>query len=175
MKKYSLIILAALISVGTMSGCVRKPAEEPAPSDVKTVSRLVSDYSSTPGFEVVNVGGLGLSIVKALVRRSGDEEALQVLDAIKKVTRVTVTTYEDCEKSVREEFAGKLGELLDNETLLFEAKDSGDKVQIFGQTSEDGDSVSDIVVNVPEDGTLICIEGLIPMDKIAEILENNVR
>ena len=168
--------MTALLCIGTLSACRRNAAETATPvSSNESVSLLVKEFSSKPNFEVIEVGKLGFSIVKALVRKSNDEDAMQLLDAIDKVTRVTVTEYDSCEEDVKQEFVSRLNGMLDEDMLLFEARGSGEKLQVYGQASEDGASVSDLLINIPSSGTLVSIKGIIPMDKVSEIAEKSMR
>ena len=139
----------------------------------RRIALLVNEYSSREDFEVLNVGRLGLGLVKAAIRHSGDEDAMDLLRAMKDIRRIVITDYGDCESDVKAEFAARLGKLLDKDYLLIEAKDSGEMLQFFGVPSEDGASVTDLILNAPDDGTLICIQGTIPMDKVAEIISDN--
>ena len=167
MKKYLLLVSVALLM--SVTGMIPSRAAES--DNGRRVVLLVREYSSMPNFEVVNLGRLGLGLVKATMRTSMDADDLALLDAIKDVKRVIITNYEDCTPGLKAEFTQRLNKLLDKDQLLVEAKDSGETVSIYGVPSDNGDKVTDLIINVPGDGALICIQGSIPMAKVAEIIE----
>lgn len=174
-KTITLITLVTTLCVATLPACGRKAAEAEPVSTGDNVSALVREFSSKPDFEVVEFGRLGVSIVKALIRESKDEDAAMLIDAIDKVKRVIITNYDECDEVVKKEFVSRLKGLLDEEALLFEARESGNKLQVYGQSSEDGSSIKDLLINIPGQGTLVTIKGIIPMDKVSEIAGKAMR
>lgn len=165
MKKYILLLVTFLfIGVGT------NPAGASKADNGRRIALLVNEYSYMENFEVVSLGRLGLGLVKVAIRKSGDEDAMDLLRAMKDIKRITIADYKDCDKAVKDEFASRLAQLLDMDQLLIEAKDSGELMQIFGVPSDDGSRITDLIMNVPDDGALICIQGSIPMDKVVEII-----
>lgn len=165
MKKYILLLVTLLfIGVGT------NPASASEADNGRRIALLVNEYSYMENFEVVSLGRLGLGLVKVAIRKSGDEDAMALLNAMKDIRRVIVTNYESCDRAVKAEFASRLEKLLDKDQLLIEAKDSGELVQIFGVPSDDGSKITDMIINVPNDGALICVQGSIPMEKVVEIV-----
>ena len=167
MKKHLLLVsIALLVSV---AGAVPSKAAES--DNGRRITSLVREYSSMPNFEVVNLGRLGIGLVKATMRANMDKDEMALLDAIRDIKRIVIADYGSCSPGLKTEFSQKLERLLDKDQLLVEAKDSGETVSIYGVPSDDGDKVTDLIINVPEDGALICIQGTIPMSKVAEILE----
>ena len=163
MKKYVLLVITLLlIGVGT------NPANASEADNGRRIALLVNEYSYMDNFEVVSVGRLGLGLVKVAIRKSGDEDAMALLNAMKDIKRIIVTNYESCDKTIKDEFTSRLKTLLDKDQLLIEAKDSGDLVQIFGVPSDDGSKVTDLIINAPDEGALICVQGSIPMEKVVE-------
>ena len=171
MKKHIILLSIALLM--TVSWAI--PARAAESDNGRRVALLVREYSYMPNFEVVNLGRLGLGLVKATIRNSMDTKDMALLDAIKDVKRVVIANYEDCTPGLKAEFLQRLNDLLDKDQLLVEAKDSGETVSIYGVPSDDGEKVTDLIINVPSDGALICIQGTIPMAKVAEILEEQTK
>ena len=165
MKKYILsVVTILLIGVGT------NPASASEADNGRRIALLVNEYSYMDNFEVVSVGRLGLGLAKVAIRKSGDEDAMALLGAMKDIKRIIVTNYEDCDRSVKAEFSSRLAKLLDKDQLLIEAKDSGELLQVYGVPSDDGTKVTDLILNAPDDGALICVQGTIPMEKVVEII-----
>lgn len=161
-----LITLAVLL----MCGCQVRAKEATSDSNSR-ISGLVSEYSLRSDFEVIRLGRLGLGLVKSILRSNMDEEDMEVLDLIKDVRKVVVANYGDCEESVRSEFTSRLSQLLDKDCLLLEAKDSGEKVQIYGEASESGDKITNLIINAPESGALICIYGSISTETLSRAIQ----
>ena len=165
MKKYILLVVTLLfIGVGMNQANASKS------DNGRRIALLVNEYSYMEDFEVVTLGRLGLGLVKVAIRKSGDEDAMALVHAMKDIKRITIADYGDCARDVKVEFTSRLAELLDKDQLLIEAKDSGNLLQIFGVPSDDGSRVTDLILNAPDEGTLICIQGTIPMNKVVEIV-----
>lgn len=140
--------------------------------EMSKVNILVREYSTEPDFQVLSFGRLGLSFVKALIKADMDNDTRALLAAVRNVKRITIASYEDCDSSVKERFAARLSRILNKDTLLLQAKDSGETVEIYGDTSSSEDAVTDLIINAPSSGALICIKGSIPMNEVARILES---
>ena len=54
---------------------------------------------------------------------------------------------------------------------IMEIKDEGETLNLYGTSSDDGSSIEDIILYVPEDHTLICLFGSISSQKIADIVK----
>ena len=167
MKKYLLLITLAL----TLSLCPFCLAGNSGQDNIRRINQLVSEYSTHPDFTVVRLGRLGLAAVKVVIRHDLDEDSLALLNAIKDIKQITIADYEDCPADVRDRFASRLSKLLDKDMLLMEAKDSGEKMEIYGEPSERGDELTDLILNVPGSGALICIRGRLKMKDVAKIID----
>ena len=95
--KRLVVIFAFFLSIGVALGSESRMANK--------VNLLVKEYSMNPDFEVVDVGRLGLSLVKTMIRANSlDEETRQLLSAVRNVKRVTIVEEEflsvnGCEKA----------------------------------------------------------------------------
>ena len=159
------IIITLLPSLGTSLSADSK--------EMSKVNILVKEYSLEPDFQVLSFGRL--SFVKALIKADMDEDTRMLLAAVRNVKRITIASYEDCDSSVKERFASKLSRILNKDTLLLQAKDSGETVEIYGDTFSSEDAVTDLIINAPASGALICIKGSIPMSEVARILESQTK
>ena len=124
----------------------------------------LSEFRSTEGVELVQLGTLATSALRAVASLSsaGDEDARQALALMKGVRRVTVFDYEDCDAAVKEKIGRRLNRILVDSELLFEAKDG-----------EKGENVRDFVLYTPGDCALICIFGKISMAAVEKIIRDN--
>ena len=160
MKKI-LITLMMLLSLGTVA-----LAGEPN----RQLRNLVSDYRGTQGFDVVDVGGLGLSLLKAAARTAADSpedrEALRLFNGLK---RLTIVDFSDAAPEVREKFLRKANRILQGSEMLLEAKDGDETVRIYGTSSDDGNLLEDVALLAGE--ALIFVRGSIRADQVAALMK----
>ena len=161
MKKI-LITLLMLVSLGTAAW---------AGEQNNQLRNLVSSYKGTEGFEVVDVGGVGLSLLKAAARTAAETEedraALKLFNGLK---RLTVVDFSEAAPDVKEKFLRKVKRILNGGEMLMEAKDGGgETVRIYGTSSADGSLLEDIAI-LAEDA-LIFIRGSIRTDQIEALMK----
>ena len=169
MRKTVIAFLIILASVATGA-----PAQAATPSiDYgKRVTSLMKEYSLNTDFQCVNLGSLGLAIVRRAIRKSGDKDALELLDLMKDVKQVTIASFADCDPDVRTRFESRLSKVLTKDFLLVEAKDAGEKVQIFAIPDDDGENISDLIISAPRSGAVICVRGKVNVQDVATFLES---
>ena len=159
MKKI-LITLMMLLSLGTAA-----LAGEPHTQ----LRNLVSDYRDTQGFDVVDIGTLGLSLLKAAARTAAEtqeeREALKLFNGLK---RLTVVDFSEAAPEVKDKFLRKVNRILQSGDMLLEAKDGGETVRIYGTSSDDGNLLEDIALLAGD--ALIFIRGTIRADQIAALI-----
>ena len=160
MKKI-LITLMMLLSLGTVA-----LAGEPN----RQLRNLVSDYRGTQGFDVVDIGTLGLSILKAAARTAAetpeDREALRLFNGLK---RLTIVDFSEAEPEVKDKFLRKVNRILRSGEMLLEAKDGGETVRIYGTSSDDGNLLEDVALLAGE--ALIFVRGSIRADQVAALMK----
>ena len=160
MKKI-LITLMMLLSLGTVA-----LAGEPN----RQLRNLVSDYRGTQGFDVVDVGGLGLSLLKAAARTAADSpedrEALRLFNGLK---RLTIVDFSEAAPEVKDKFLRKVNRILRSGEMLLEAKDGGETVRIYGTSSDDGNLLEDVALLAGE--ALIFVRGSIRADQVAALMK----
>ena len=160
MKKI-LITLMMLLSLGTVA-----LAGEPN----RQLRNLVSDYRGTQGFDVVDLGGVSLSLLKAAAKTAAktpeDREALRLFNGLK---RLTIVDFSEAAPEVKDKFLRKVNRILTDEDLLMEAKDGSETVRIYGSSSGDGSRLENIAL-LAEDA-LIFIRGSIRTDQIEALMK----
>ena len=160
MKKI-LITLLMLVSLGTAAW---------AGEQNNQLRNLVSSYKGTEGFDVVDVGGVGLSLLKAAARTAAETEedraALKLFNGLK---RLTVVDFSEAAPDVKDKFLRKVNRILKGGEMLLEAKDGGETVRIYGTSSADGSLLEDIAI-LAEDA-LIFIRGSIRTDQIEALMK----
>ena len=131
---------------------------------------LVSSYKGTEGFEIVDIGSIGLSLLKAAAKTAAeteeDREALKLFDGLK---RLTIVDFSDATTELRDKFLRKVNRILKSGEMLMEAKDGGETVRIFGTSSDDGAFLEDVALLA--DDALIFVRGTIRMDQIEALMK----
>ena len=136
------------------------------------VNLLVKEYSLMPDVQVISLGRLGLSFVKTILAHEADRDTRAVLSMIRNVRKVTIMDYSDSSLETKRHLASRLSKALKNNELLLQAKDGGESLEIYGTTSDDGETVDNLVLNAPGSGALVCIKGTIRTKDIARIIES---
>lgn len=158
MKK--LLILFTLSGLFTLS-CSAGPG---------SVQTLINQYRHNEGFEHISMGPLALSLVKGAVLLDGaDQEDLALLNAFRKIRKVSILSFEDASADVKERFVQHVRAFLDGMELILEAKDEGNHLSIYG-VDEEG-RIRDCVLFDPS-GTLICVRGTLNLEQLLA-LEND--
>ena len=133
------------------------------------IRTLVNEFRSEPGFDVVDMGPLALSLIRAAARAEAknddDRKALQVFKDIK---HLTVLDFSEAEASLKEKFLRKAKRVLAKEEMLMEAKDGGETVRVYGLSNAAGDILEDIIVLAGD--ALISVRGKIRADLIGELI-----
>ena len=133
------------------------------------IRTLVNEYRDEPGVEVVDLGGLGLGLLRAAARtQAKDAEDRMALDFLRSIKRLTVLDFSDAALNVKERFFRKANRILDQDDLLLEARDGGETVRVYGLSSDDGNLLEDIIV-LAEDA-LISVKGKIRIDQVGELI-----
>ena len=160
MKKI-LITLLMLVSLGTAAW---------AGEQNNQLRNLVSSYKGTEGFDVVDVGGVSLSLLKAAARTAAETEedraALKLFNGLK---RLTVVDFSEAAPDVKDKFLRKVNRILKGGEMLLEAKDGGETVRIYGTSSDDGNLLEDVALLAGE--ALIFVRGSIRADQVAALMK----
>ena len=131
---------------------------------------LVSSFKGTEGFDVVDLGGPAMLLLKAAARAEVDDpEDRAAMDLFRSLRRLTVVDYSEAAPEKREKFLRKLDRILAGEEVLMEAKDGGEKVAIYGLTSKDGSRIDDIIIRA--DDALISVRGSIRTDQVEALMK----
>lgn len=135
---------------------------------------LISEYSEKKNFNVIRISSFGASAIKGVVRAAsafdGDKDLKDALEVIKGIRGGVIVKYGDCSEAVRRGFDKRLGELLENCDVLFEAKDGEDMIRMYGVIDENAEDVKDFILYIPSDAALVCLFGTIKLDAVAKIV-----
>ena len=133
------------------------------------IRTLVNEYRDEPGVEIVDLGGLGLGLLRAAARtQAKDAEDRMALDFLRSIKRLTVLDFSDAEAARKDKFLREVKRLLADEDMLLEAKDGSETVKIYGLSNADGTLLENIVI-LAEDA-LISLQGKIRLDQLGELM-----
>lgn len=168
MKK---IIAMVMLVVMTVGAGISHAAAQKGRLDSSTIMKLVNKYKGEDGFETVTFGNLAVGLAKmvanATVQTPEDKAALDMLSGIRKFVAVE---YEDASASAKASFDKEISALLAGAEKIVEVKDGGDSVDIYGTLSEDGDKISDIIIHVPEESSVVCIFGAVDINDLGKVV-----
>lgn len=136
--------------------------------DAKGIINTISEYKDVPGVEVISIGKLGLGMVKLSAESEEDKAILALLNGVNKLV---VVNYEDAASAKQKELNTKLLKLLNNAEKILEFKDEEETVNIYGTSANNGKTIRDLMIFIPEDYTLICALGSIKTERIADLIK----
>ncbi|MBO6063805.1 MAG: DUF4252 domain-containing protein [Bacteroidales bacterium] len=157
-------LLITLLMLLTLGAAARAGEQNPQ------LRSLVSSYKGTEGFDIVDIGGISLGLLKAAAKSAAetpeDREALKLFNGLK---RLTIVDFSDAAPETREKFLRKANRILNGGEMLMEAKDGDETVRIFGTSSEDGSLLEDIALLAGD--ALIFVRGSIRADQIGALMK----
>lgn len=169
MKK---IIAMVMLVVMTVGAGISHAAAQKGRLDSSAIMKLVDKYKGEDGFETVTFGNLAVGLAKmvanATVQTPEDKAALDMLSGIRKFVAVE---YEDASASAKASFDKEISALLAGAEKIVEVKDGGDSVDIYGTLSEDGDKISDIIIHVPEESSVVCLFGTLDVKDLGTVMK----
>lgn len=167
MKKILSIILIATSII--FSASIGVFAAEKYTQDA--VSAVIKKYSGEKGVESMNLGKMGLGAFRAVIRMSSDKDARAMLELTKGIRGLSMMEYDDCSAKVRRQINAEIEAALAGVGMLMELHDGDESVRIYGNLDEDGKSVSDTVIFIPEDCALICFYGSVCIDALQSAVD----
>ena len=165
MKK---IIFAVLSLWLTACSCIAENKHV----NTNNVINTIGEYKDVSGVQVISVGKLILGLGKFAAKLSFDSEeekaALEILNCIDKVV---VINYEDTAEAQKNELNARFSDLFNQAETILEVKEDGATVKIYGTSVNEGESIDDLMIFIPEEYTLICVLGSISADKVGELIK----
>ena len=131
---------------------------------------LASSFKKEPGFEIVDIGGVAMGLIKTAAKAAADsEEDRQALAVLGGLKRLTVVDFSEAAEPHRKQFLRKAQQILSGSEILMEARDGDEAVRIYGTTSADGKRIQDLVIFTED--ALISIRGTIDADRIGDLVK----
>ena len=164
MKKHILLILVCFAFAAGISYAA-------TPLTRARLTSFIKDCRAYEEAEVFHMGGLATGALKGFISIAGADDP--DIKEFRKVSRwvkgMSILEYEDCPASVREEITEKINRLLKGAELLMEASDNGERVCFYGTYDEKKEIVKDLILYSPDECSLICFFGRIPMNSVYEL------
>ena len=140
--------------------------------NTNNVINTISEYKHLSGVQVISVGKLILGLGKFAAKLSTDSaEEKAALEILNGIDKVVVINYEDAAEAEQNELNTKFSDLFKNTETILEVKDDGATVNIYGTSINEGESIDDLMIFIPEEYTLICVLGSISADKVADLIK----
>ena len=160
-------ILLSLVIFAFMTGI----ASAASPLTRARLTSFIKDCRAYEEAEVFHMGGLATGALKGFISIAGanDPDIKEFRKVSRWVNGMSILDYEDCHASVREEITSKINRLLKGAELLIEASDDGERLSIYGNYDEKKNVVKDVILYSPDDCSLICFFGKIPMESVQEL------
>lgn len=174
MKKLFIMILFALMPVIWCTAANGQQKREQKAVDSGLVS-LINEFSSSEGFDVVKVSGLGASMLKTLVKKSmdrNDPEERAIRDIISSINRIYIVDYDDCNVNVKDKFNRKVSRYLGDENILMSVKGDGQTTNIYSVVSEDGSTMKNFILHSCDSNALVCLFGTLSMDSVSKLMND---
>ena len=171
MKRFITILLATALTVGTILTAGAESKQKEKVADTAAIIRMSEEYSSKRGVEVVNIGGVGMSLLKVVANVTADEDDRGALEILNGLSRMVIMECSDADQNVKDSFNRQAEALLEGVEKILEVKEDGETVNVCGTLSEDGRTIEDIVIFIPEEYTLLCFLGSVSVDKIGELMD----
>ena len=166
----SLTCMKRLLLLLTLCLLLPVPQEAGAKDTGRTMARLVKEFRHEEGFEMVDLGKLALSVMRAAARNSvetaGERETLAAFSG---VTQLVIGSCDDCPETVRRAFSARVRKLLKHEEPILEARDQGDLLRIYATIPEEANELRDVIIFNESTGSVICAFGSIPMSFLERI------
>jgi len=168
MKGLKIFLLGLTLSL--LAATVAAPAAD-ACSRSRRMARLVKSYRNTPGMKVTPVGSVGMKTIRFLgaLAGGGDAEFKNALSSVRGIEKLYFVNYSECSQSVKNTFTRRVDRILGTQDKIMEFKGSGDPMTFYGMTSKSGDKVSDLVINCPAQGIMVCFLGSISSSDVQRL------
>ena len=136
---------------------------------------LIKENKSEKGFKVTNIGSFGLSIMRKIASSQvKDPQGREAIEALRGVNKIVIVDYEEASEASKKRFEGRVSRIFRNTEKLFEVKEDGDKMDLYGILSDDGKIIKDFVLFSSSGSALICVIGSISTDRIGALINKNL-
>ena len=133
------------------------------------VTAIMSEYEGRSNVSLMKFGKLAMSMGKT-VGRAGSEWTRKVAKAFKRVNTVYMLEYGESSPTLREEIESAVSKYIIKDNLILCNK-AGSQVfdETYGQVSEDGRHVSDLII-IMYDQSVVCLKGTILSTDVERIV-----
>lgn len=124
------------------------------------ITGLMKLFGERDNVSFMKVGRVAMSMGKTFGKAAiSDPWVRMVIKAFRKVNGVFILDYGECLESTKELIEDEIGKHLSPNNLVYSNKDGQEVIdEVFGTTSPDGETVSDLVI-ILHGQSVICIRG----------------
>jgi hypothetical protein len=124
------------------------------------ITGLMKLFGERDNVSFMKVGRVAMSMGKTFGKAAiSDPWVRMVIKAFRKVSGVFILDYGECLESTKELIEDEIGKHLSPNNLAYSNKDGLEVIdEVFGTTSPDGETVSDLVI-ILHGQSVICIRG----------------
>lgn len=153
------LFIAAVMAVAMLgTGCISASGRN------DDLSKAIKSASKIKGAESVKIG-------KTLMRLGAAAAEDDEKEMLKRIDSMTVLDMEEAAPAERAEAVTKVRSILTSSyTLLMQAKDEGDTVEIYYKENKDGE-ITDLVIYSGDDGAIIRIQGRLRPEMMASAID----
>lgn len=166
MRKFVIVLCIAAVTLPLSAFAGSKPK-------VDQLSNLIREYKSHEDFESLSIGRLGLMIMSGIAKGDthGDGDTQAAISMMKGLKRITIAEYESCSQDVKKSFRQKAEKILNSLELLVSHESDGESQLVYADVDEEGKWVSDVVVYLPEDCSMILLSGKLKTEQLRSIFD----
>ena len=133
------------------------------------VTSIMSEYEGRSNVSLMKFGKLAMSMGKT-VGRAGSEWTRKVAKAFKRVNTVYMLEYGESSLALREEIESAVSKCIIKDNLILCNKAVSQVFdETYGQVSEDGRHVSDLII-IMYDQSVVCLKGTILSTDVERIV-----
>ncbi len=160
MKRILTIFIALALVIGLGQESFAKKKDTRSPEFTEFVNYLNS-YSEKEGFAVIELGKFWIGMfTKAAEKEAKTEKELDSIKYMENLRAMIIVSYAEGSQELKDSFSSGLSKHLDRMDFLMADSKDGIHCYAYGKLSEDGLSLENMTMHLPEAGMLMCFEGV---------------
>ena len=168
MKKLLIMNLTAMLAFAALPSFAQSSNNAAKDSGVAS---LLTRNREMKGLRMKSLGGVWIKMLGRLAGAgSEDPNVERILSGVGGINRILVVDFADCSESDRKEFISELEALISKSEKMFEGKDGGDTLGIYGIPDSGEGKVRDLIVRQRGGKTVVFAIGSATSAILSEIL-----
>ena len=169
-KRLQIFVMTLLLSLVGSGAFASSPSSQ-NPSKDSGVASLLARNREVEGLQMKSLGGVWIKMLGRLAGAgSEDPDVERILSGVGGINRILVVDISGCSESDRGEFLSELETLLAKSEKMFEGKDGGQTLGIYGIPDSDQGKVRDLILKQKGGNTVIFAIGSATSSLLSTIL-----